>query len=43
MIDLQKGHPILYISLMSAKVGTMCTRLREKKGLEDKRSREEEG
>lgn len=48
VIALQKGHPILYSSLMSVKAGTIRTPLREKKGPEkaqrgksDKRKREE--
>lgn len=31
VIMLQKGHPILYISLMSIKAGTICASLREEK------------
>ena len=34
VITLQKGHPILYISLMSVKAGTIRTPLRAKKGPE---------
>lgn len=34
VITLQKGHPILYISLMSVRAGTIHTSVVEKKGLE---------